>query len=97
MHLRECLNLNLFSSVIDRNVFEMTEKIKSFRSECLKISANEPCYGEFYYYCETTDQNASAKKQYPSLNCVSIAFLYILNRCFSTFFEPRNIHCATPV
>jgi len=24
-------------SVRDRNVFEMTEKIKSFRSECLKI------------------------------------------------------------
>jgi len=25
----------------------MTEKIKSFRSECLKIQANEYCHGEF--------------------------------------------------
>jgi len=27
----------VFFSVIDQNVFEMTEKIKSFWSECLKI------------------------------------------------------------
>jgi len=26
-------------SVMDRNVFEMTEKIEAFRSECLKIQA----------------------------------------------------------
>ena len=26
-----------FFSVADRNVFEMTERIKSFRSKCLKI------------------------------------------------------------
>jgi len=34
-------------SVMDRNVFELTEKIKLFRSECLKILENEYCYGNF--------------------------------------------------
>jgi len=36
-----------FFSVIDQNVFEITKKFKSFRSECLKIWTNEHCYGEF--------------------------------------------------
>jgi len=40
-----------------------TKKIMSFRSECLKTQANEHCYGEFQYICETNDRNVSAKKK----------------------------------
>ena len=35
---------------------------KSFRSECLKIKANEHRYGEFWYNCETNDRNVSVTK-----------------------------------
>jgi len=37
----------LFYSVADRNVFEMTEKNKSFRSECLKVQAKNTVAASF--------------------------------------------------
>jgi len=41
----------------------MTEKkIKSFRSECLGIEANERCYGKILYNCETNDRYVSVGK-----------------------------------
>jgi len=33
------------------------KKIKSFWSKCLKIHANEHCYGKFWYNCKTNDWN----------------------------------------
>jgi len=43
---------------MDRNVFEMTEKSKSFRSEYLNRLANEHCCSD---NCETNDRNVAAK------------------------------------
>ena len=39
--------MNLFFSVTDRNGFEMTEKMVSFRSECLKIQAKNTFMASF--------------------------------------------------
>ena len=33
------------------------KKIKSVWSQCLKTKANEHCYGEFQYNCETNGRN----------------------------------------
>jgi len=53
----------VFFSVIDQSDLKQPKKIKSFRSECLKISANEQhCNGEFSYNFEANDRNVSVIK-----------------------------------
>ena len=52
----------LFSGHWPKCFWNDRKKIKSFWSERLKIHANELCYGEFWYNCETNDRNISAKK-----------------------------------
>jgi len=38
------------------------EVILSFRSECLKVLANEHCYSKFWNNSETNDRNVSVTK-----------------------------------
>jgi len=38
---------SVFFRVIDQMILKRPKKIKSFRSECLKIQAYEHCYGKF--------------------------------------------------
>ena len=69
---RQQLRPNLVFLRSQTEMFLKWPKKKWFRSECLKIWANEHWYGEFWYNFETNDQSVAAKKNRTQPNPVGV-------------------------